>query len=116
MAEEKPLEGFLRRRWKTATAITVVTVVVILALVLGLVLGLRNRNASSGSSAQALNTTQLVTTDQTEWVLSSNNFTISSTTTTRYYEFNVSQMQGAPDGYERTMLVVNGQYNILIYP
>ncbi|EKM52895.1 uncharacterized protein PHACADRAFT_186926 [Phanerochaete carnosa HHB-10118-sp] len=30
--------------------------------------------------------------------------------TTRYYDFVVTQLNGAPDGFERSMLVVNGMY------
>jgi hypothetical protein len=44
-----------------------------------------------------------------QFILTGNNFTITSQTTTRYYEFNVTQQNGSPDGFQRTMLVVNSK-------
>ncbi|OZJ06434.1 hypothetical protein BZG36_00484 [Bifiguratus adelaidae] len=111
MAKLDSEKSLIRRRWKTTTVVAVI-VVVVLALVLGLALGLRHQQASGGGSTNSTqsNAAKFVTRNEQEWVLSGNNFTTSSMVTTRYYEFNVSQMLGAPDGYQRTMLVVNGQY------
>ena len=71
-------------------------VVVALALGLGLGLGLKTRSSSN-----------YVATNST--VLLDPSFDITSTPTTRYYEWVVEEMSGAPDGFERTMLVVNGE-------
>ncbi|KAL8286672.1 hypothetical protein RQP46_004200 [Phenoliferia psychrophenolica] len=50
-----------------------------------------------------------VTANAAELVLSSS-FVISSTPTTRTYDWTIDQLTGAPDGFEKSMLVVNGQY------
>ncbi|KAI9572572.1 multi-copper oxidase laccase-like protein [Boletus coccyginus] len=75
----------------------VVVVVVALALGLGLGLGLKKKSSSN-----------YVTTNST--FLLDPSFGITSTPTTRYHEWVVEEMSGAPDGFERTVLVVNGQF------
>jgi Multicopper oxidase len=72
-----------------------------LALILGLAIGLTRTSQSSPSETDALQNYP------EQFILSGNNFTITSQPTTRYYEFNITQRNGSPDGFERTMLVVN---------
>ncbi|KAF8557403.1 hypothetical protein OG21DRAFT_1505349 [Imleria badia] len=79
----------------------VVGIVVVLALALGLGLGLGLKKKNSDSS-------NYVTTNSS--FLLEPSFDITSTPTTRYYEWVVEEMPGAPDGFERRMLVVNGQF------
>jgi FtsP/CotA-like multicopper oxidase with cupredoxin domain len=70
--------------------------VVVLALALGLGLGLGLKKSSSLS---------YVTTNSS--FLLDPSFVVTSTPTTRYYEFVISEAVGSPDGVQRTMLVVN---------
>lgn len=75
-----------------------------LALILGLAIGLtRKTQSSSPSENDALQNFP------EQFILSGNNFTITSQPSTRYYEFNITQRNGSPDGFERTMLVVNSE-------
>lgn len=71
-------------------------VVLMLALALGLGLGLGLKKKSSSN---------YVTTNSS--FLLDPNFVVTSTPTTRYYEFIISETPGSPDGFERPMLVVN---------
>lgn len=73
----------------------VAAVVVALALGLGLGLGLK-KNSSN------------YVTSNSSFILDST-FNITSTPTTRYYEWVVEEANGSPDGFERPMLVVNGE-------
>lgn len=103
MKESTPPSRFQRNKRCIIISIAI-TSVCLLALILGLAIGLtrHHQGSSSGNSdAGVKNFPQ-------EFVLSGNNFTISSQPTTRYYEFNITQRNGSPDGYQRTMLVVNG--------
>ena len=84
-----------RRKLCIVSGVVVGIVVVALALGLGLGLGLKTRSSN------------YVTTNST--FLLDPSFDITSTPTTRYYEWIVEEMSGAPDGFERTMLVVNGE-------
>lgn len=70
--------------------------IVVLALALGLGLGL------------GLKKNHYVTTNST-FLLDPSFDVFTTTTTTRYYEWVIEEMTGAPDGFERTMLVVNGE-------
>lgn len=72
-------------------------VIIAVALALGLGLGLGLKKDS----------TNYVTTNSS--FLLDPTFSITSTPTTRYYEWVVEEMTGSPDGFERTMLVVNGE-------
>lgn len=74
-------------------------VVVVLALALGLGLGLGLKKTSN---------TSYVTTNSS-FILDPS-FVVTNTTTTRYYEFVISEATGSPDGFERPMLVVNNQF------
>ncbi|CAM0139478.1 unnamed protein product [Umbelopsis sp. WA50703] len=97
----------MRFKYKKGLAIPLaVSGIIAIALILGLAIGLTRKHSSSNTSSQEV----VVQNFPQEFLLSGNNFTISNQTTTRYYEFNVSQISGSPDGYQRTMLVVNGQY------
>ena len=103
MKESTPPSRFQRNKRCIIISIAI-TSICLLALILGLAIGLtrHHQGSSSGNSdAGVKNFPQ-------EFVLSGNNFTISSQPTTRYYEFNITQRNGSPDGYQRTMLVVNG--------
>ena len=88
----------------------IASTVVILALTLGLGLGLkRHRHNASAQASNSLPTTQSLPflTPQT-----SNNFTVGSivgqSPQDRKYDFTISLANGAPDGVNKTMLVVNG--------
>ena len=82
---------------------TVVGVVVVLALALGLGLGLglKKKNGTQAGSSNYVTTNSSFLLDPS--------FEITSTPTTRYYEWVVEEMPGSPDGFERMMLVVNGE-------
>lgn len=108
---EKPPQkkNILLRRPLASIAILLAA---ILALVLGLIFGLRAKHHSypgldsSGSDfAEAWN--------QPSEFLLSKNFSISRTPMTRHYEWIISQQTIAPDGLERTMLLVNGMFSWL---
>ncbi|KAG2179873.1 hypothetical protein INT43_003659, partial [Umbelopsis isabellina] len=96
-----------KNKKRTAVPLIIAGVVAI-ALVLGLAIGLTREHSSNTNSTSS--NAVVVQNFPQEFLLSGNNFTISNQTTIRYYEFNVSQINGSPDGYQRTMLVVNGQY------
>lgn len=78
----------------------VVGIVVVLALALGLGLGLGLKKKSSSSNYVTTNSTFLL----------DPSFNITTTPTTRYYEWVVEEMPGSPDGFQRNMLVVNGEW------
>ncbi|KAF9229757.1 multi-copper oxidase laccase-like protein [Gyrodon lividus] len=78
----------------------VATVVVALALGLGLGLGLKKANSSSSSNYVTTNSSFLL----------DPSFEVTTTPTTRYYEWVVEEINGSPDGVERPMLVVNRQF------
>jgi hypothetical protein len=101
----------MRFKYKKGLAIPLaVSGIIAIALILGLAIGLTRKHSSSNTSSQEV----VVQNFPQEFLLSGNNFTISNQTTTRYYEFNVSQISGSPDGYQRTMLVVNGKYAYIV--
>ncbi|KAF9217103.1 hypothetical protein BGZ59_006417 [Podila verticillata] len=105
MATEKPTSTQTQSPRRRRVVIIVVGVVVVLALVLGLVFGLRGRNKHN-------NDTQYFAEDwnHPSQFLLSKNFSITSSATTRYYEWNITQQTIAPDGLERQMLLVNGMF------
>lgn len=106
MATEKPTSRQTQTQTPRRRRVVIIaaSVVVVLALVLGLVFGLRGRNKHN-------NDTQDFAEDwnHPSQFLLSKNFSITSTATTRYYEWNVTQQTIAPDGLERPMLLVNGK-------
>ncbi|KAG2160191.1 multi-copper oxidase laccase-like protein [Suillus bovinus] len=75
-------------------------IVVVLALALGLGLGLGLKKKTSNMSYVTTNSSFLL----------DPSFVVTNATTTRYYEFVISEAVGSPDGAERTMLVVNNQF------
>ncbi|KAH7883986.1 multi-copper oxidase laccase-like protein [Phlebopus sp. FC_14] len=78
------------RRLHIIAAVVTALVVLALALGLGLGLGLKHR---SGSSSRVLTNSSF---------LLDPSFEVTSTPTTRYYEWVVSEATGSPDGFERT--------------
>lgn len=88
-----------------------------LVLGLGLGLGLRHKHKSADSSIQTTPGNEI---NQTLPFLQSppqSNFVLGSTVKgqspqTRTYNFTVEQANGAPDGANKTMLVVNGTFLI----
>ncbi|KAH7921246.1 multi-copper oxidase [Leucogyrophana mollusca] len=86
-----------RRRLFLIIGAAVAIVVLGLALGLGLGLGLKHHSSAN-----------YVTTNSS--FLLDPSFEITSTPTTRYYEWVVEESTGSPDGFERPMLVVNNQF------
>lgn len=89
-------------------------IAVILGLALGLGLGLGLRHSKSAAAANPTgNTTatnlQNVTTPSSAAALLSADM-VNAAPTTRTYDFVVEERMGAPDGVQKHMLVVNGQY------
>ncbi|KAI9439400.1 multicopper oxidase 2A [Lactarius psammicola] len=104
MATEKPSTASRRaaNRFWIVIGLTVSLVVLALALGLGLGLGLKHHRNSNSSAPQTLS-------PQT-----SNNFVVGSILgqppQERRYNFTIQVANGAPDGVNKTMLVVNGAY------
>lgn len=102
-----------RRLLHGALGALLLTIALALALGLGLGLGLKRHHhdsstPSSSSSAGANSSLPaLQPTPQENFVL---NGLTGQAPQTRSYDFVVSQVQGAPDGVSKTMLVVNGMY------
>lgn len=110
MADEVPRKVSRRRRLWFLIAATTTTFVLALALGLGLGLGLRHHhsNTTSNDSITSPPTSALpLLTPQT-----SHNFVVGSiagqSPQDRRYNFTVALANGAPDGVNKTMLVVNG--------
>ena len=104
MASTKPLRSSFGPHLRIITAIATAVVILALALGLGLGLGLKHhRRHRASSSTQSLS----FLTPQT-----SNNFIVGSivgqSPQDRKYNFTLSLANGAPDGVNKTMLVVNG--------
>ncbi|KIK97894.1 multicopper oxidase [Paxillus rubicundulus Ve08.2h10] len=79
--------------------------VVLIALALGVGLGLGlKKSGSSFSSSSSSNYTMT----NSSFLLDPS-FEVTSTPTTRYFEWVVEEVNGSPDGVERVMLVVNRQ-------
>lgn len=101
-------------------ATIVLFLVVVTALCLGFGLTLRHEaairltaadvaSASSYGLPESLETVhieQLINPDELDL---RTNFTITSETTTREYEFNISLASAAPDGFHKPMILINGQ-------
>ncbi|KAA1477561.1 multicopper oxidase 2A [Dentipellis sp. KUC8613] len=85
-----------------------VVIVLALALGLGLGLGLKHHHHSTAASASSqTNLAPLQNATVDNFVL---NGLAGQQPQTREYNFTVGQVQGAPDGFSRPMLVVNGMY------
>lgn len=108
MTSTKPLRSSFGPHLRIITAIVTTLVILALALGLGLGLGLKHRHRNT-SQAQASPSTQSlpVLIPQT-----SDNFVVGSivdqSPQDRKYNFALSLANGAPDGVNKTMLVVNG--------
>jgi len=102
MASTKPLRS-PGPHLRIITAIATAVVILALALGLGLGLGLKHHRHKASSSTQSLS----FLTPQT-----SSNFIVGSivgqSPQDRKYNFTLSLANGAPDGVNKTMLVVNG--------
>src|ERR1700761_6278057 len=106
MASEKPVLTTGRHRLSIFLGLAVTLVVLALALGLGLGLGLKHHhhNNSSNSSSNL----------QTLSPQNSSNFVVGSIIgqppQERTYNFTIHVANGAPDGVNKTMLVVNGAH------
>ena len=103
MASTKPLRSSFGPHLRIITAIATTVVILALSLGLGLGLGLKHHRHKASPSTQSLS----FLTPQT-----SNNFIVGSivgqSPRDRKYNFTLSLANGAPDGVNKTMLVVNG--------
>ena len=106
MASPKHLRSSFGPHLRIVAAIATAVVILVLALGLGLGLGLRRH---AGNASQVSPSTQSLPflTPQT-----SNNFVVGSivgqSPQDRKYDFTLSLANGAPDGVNKSMLVVNG--------
>ncbi|KAI0649905.1 multicopper oxidase-domain-containing protein [Trametes meyenii] len=101
-------------------ATAAVVVVLALALGLGLGLGLKHTHKNASSAASSSDSNSSATTDGSLSGLATVTAPDASAAflsglageppTTRTYQFVVEERRGAPDGVEKRMLVVNGQY------
>lgn len=109
MASTKPSTGSfgLRLRLRIIAAIATTVVILALALGLGLGLGLKHHRHIAASQASPSTRSLPFLTPQT-----SNNFIVGSivgqSPQDRKYNFTLALANGAPDGVNKTMLVVNG--------
>ncbi|KAK9470799.1 multicopper oxidase [Dipodascopsis tothii] len=87
----------------------VVVLLVVIAIAVGVGVGVtRHRHSSDDVPATAENTDWRLDT-ATEYHISPK-WNSSEPPTTRVYNFTVSEILGAPDGFERTLTVVNGKF------
>ncbi|KAH9947844.1 multicopper oxidase [Amylocystis lapponica] len=91
--------------WRRGAFIVAVSLVLVLALALGLGLGL-GLGLNKHSTPRKLPT---VTTNASSSYLMNMDL-VNESTTTRYFEWTVAEAMGAPDGFQKPMLVVNGQF------
>lgn len=103
---EKPRPRPRRSKLVVVAGLASLIVVLALALGLGLGLGLKHNHPSSSSADPTTSPLPPLQTTPAE------NFVVGSIKgqppQTRMYNFTVSQVQGAPDGVSKRMLVVNG--------
>ena len=106
MASTKPLRLLFGPHRRIVTAIATTVIVLALALGLGFGLGLKHHRHDASRASQSTQSLPFLT-PQT-----SNNFTVGSVADQspqdRKYNFTISLANGAPDGVNKTMLVVNG--------
>lgn len=95
------------RRWLPLTVGAFAALALILGLGLGLGLKHRHKNQSTGSSSPATSLPNLQPQPTSNAMLEGLALA-SQTPTQRVYNFTISEVKGAPDGVERTMMVVNG--------
>lgn len=107
-----------RTRRSSATTLVLIAVgaVVMLALALGLGLGLGLKHKHNSSSSNANSTTsgnatlpRVESQDSSAFVLRGPAM-LSEPAQTRTFNFVLEERMGAPDGYEKMMLVVNGVF------
>ena len=109
MGDEMPSKLSQRRPpWVITTVAATILLVLALALGLGLGLGLRHRHRNGTNGSQTTPTSALpFLTPQT-----SENFVVGSivgqSPQDRRYNFTIALANGAPDGVNKTMLIVNG--------
>lgn len=113
MATEKT-SGRTGHRFWILTSLAVFFVVLALALGLGLGLGLKHHHNRSSSNNSNSNSSEL----QTLSPQASNAFVVGSILgqppQERRYNFTINFANGAPDGVNKTMLVVNGAHPLLV--
>lgn len=100
-----------RRTLVTALAALALLVILALALGLGLGLGLDHRHSKSASADSAATFPDLQSTPSENFYL---NGLQGQQPQTRTYNFVISQVQGAPDGVSKPMLVVNGMFALFL--
>ncbi|KAM0753984.1 hypothetical protein T439DRAFT_169004 [Meredithblackwellia eburnea MCA 4105] len=83
-------------------------VVLALALGLGLGLGLKHKHSSSTSTTTNSSSLNVIPQNSSAFILRGAAAMASEPAQTRTYHFSLEERQGAPDGYKKTMLVVNG--------
>ncbi|KAI0338648.1 multicopper oxidase 2A [Trametopsis cervina] len=102
------------RRSRTILVLSVLALLVILGLALGLGLGLGLKHHHSGSSDDSSASSSTPSNLPALQPTPQENFIIGSIKgqppQTRTYSFNVAEVQGAPDGVSKPMLVVNGMF------
>ena len=90
-------------------AVSAIVIILALTLGLGLGLGLKHRHHANASQAVPPTSTLPLLTPQT-----SNNFVVGSiigkSSQDRTYNFTIALANGAPDGVNKTVVVVNGMY------
>src|SRR5690349_14780173 len=94
--------------YKYRRVLVITSVLAITMLILSLTLLIIDRLRPQDSSSLWDYSSYDIKDDPWEYNLSKNNFTISRVPATRYYEWTISQHVTAPDGFERPMLLVNG--------
>ncbi len=108
MAGTKPLRSSFGPHLRIVTAFATAIVILVLALGLGLGLGLNRHHHEASQTFPSTEALPFLT-PQT-----SNNFVVGSivgqSPQDRKYNFTLALANGAPDGVNKTMLVVNGTF------
>ncbi|POY75890.1 hypothetical protein BMF94_0973 [Rhodotorula taiwanensis] len=116
LSQQQPTERRTRSRRRRAAAVATALLLVAVALGVGLGVGLRHRKSvADDASATIAPTSQraplaVQTPPESNFVLKGQTAMSAEAPTTRYYDFVVQQRDGAPDGFNKSMLVVNGMY------
>lgn len=104
-----------RPRWiRTLAIATAGLVVLAVALGVGLGVGLRHHSANRVAATSANGTNddgakgRVVAQPSSNFVLKGQAAMAKEPATTRYYEFLLEERTGSPDGFDKSMLVVNG--------
>lgn len=115
LSQQQPTERRTRSRRRRAAAVATALLLVAVALGVGLGVGLRHRKSvADDASATIAPTSQraplaVQTPPESNFVLKGQTAMSAEAPTTRYYDFVVQQRDGAPDGFNKSMLVVNGR-------